>query len=862
MASAANAIFEREILDLRLTGALLEAFNDWTQASIDALLAGMPDRSTEQIRDLLKSATPDSANDTIDQYFDRLDVFKEVKEVLAKVKELGEARRMSEAETRRLMRTAVAVDKGVFVPLPQQALAQASSRVPQLVPAPHLNIPDHPAMLAPDIPFAQTGVTYKSQLERVGRTVATAVHGRTARALAEQTGQDLRWVTMGDHRVRSSHRAAQGQTVPYDEWFQVGGIPMEFPGDPSAPEDETINCRCVLTLVAPPDRRFVQSITARQVEHALAAAAKPDPEDLPEPLFDIEEGEGERQRWETHAEHEARTNPSLTAAAPNQARAPKGTAIGGQWIDTPGGTLADIQRSAAAGASVSVDVGGATYTGTAAPQHGREADIRAHGYTTPTLYHSHGDPESTQAFQNAIQRAKDGNPYGASVYVYPTEDYRDMDLWLTADGTAGAALHGDDIVSVFNTGTNPANKGFVQHAMATAQAAGGTHADAFDTVLPKLYAQAGMTTVARVPWNDEYAPPDWDYDTFAKFNGGRPDVVFLKYDPQAWWGTYTPGQGQTVTDYDEGVALTASVESHVDGLVVPLLGPRLSNLLLADRGAAEEPLHEIVPVLLRPSHPDTLQPEPGSNPGSEFAPTQARAPKGTDIGGQWVDTPGGLLKGIGVRENLTLGFAPAPALSHARDVAKSKAAALPTPTDADRAAAAERHAKSKRHGGDDRPGSQRRKQLRQGMLDEYGDGTTCPCVNCGRTLDITTVSMDRIIPGADNGRYVPANLIPMDYDCNRARSDSDFSDMSSTWATNPSLPTGPVVPLGTTVHARVSGYGVDESGDLGGADDAPSLDGVPEWVDGPLVGQAVPGYYKHIVGGYDVDPASIEEVQP
>lgn len=62
------------------------------------------------------------------------------------------------------------------------------------------------------------------------------------------------------------------------------------------------------------------------------------------------------------------------------------------------------------------------------------------------------------------------------------------------------------------------------------------------------------------------------------------------------------------------------------------------------------------------------------------------------------------------------------------------------------------------------------------------------------------------------------------------------------------------------VRARVSGWGRDESGDLGGADDAPSLEGVPEWVEGPLEGQAVPGYFKHIVGGYDVDPEGMEQM--
>ena len=151
------------------------------------------------------------------------------------------------AATRDLMRSAVRVDRGQFVPLPTQTLAQTQVNVPALVPSGGRHLPEHPALLERDVPFAEVGHTYETRLERTARTMSTTVHGRLARIEAELTGQDLRWVTMGDHRVRSSHRAAQGQTVAYDTWFQVGGIPMEYPGDPAAPDDEVINCRCAVS---------------------------------------------------------------------------------------------------------------------------------------------------------------------------------------------------------------------------------------------------------------------------------------------------------------------------------------------------------------------------------------------------------------------------------------------------------------------------------------------------------------------------------------------------------------------------------------------------------------------------------------
>jgi HK97 family phage portal protein len=54
------------------------------------------------------------------------------------------------------------------------------------------------------------------------------------------------WVSMNDSEVRSSHRAAHGQEKPIEEPFEVGGALMMYPGDPTAPPEEVINCRCVI----------------------------------------------------------------------------------------------------------------------------------------------------------------------------------------------------------------------------------------------------------------------------------------------------------------------------------------------------------------------------------------------------------------------------------------------------------------------------------------------------------------------------------------------------------------------------------------------------------------------------------------
>jgi hypothetical protein len=54
------------------------------------------------------------------------------------------------------------------------------------------------------------------------------------------------WVTRKDAKVRAEHLLMQGKTVDVGDAFDVDGVKMRFPGDPSAPAHLTINCRCRL----------------------------------------------------------------------------------------------------------------------------------------------------------------------------------------------------------------------------------------------------------------------------------------------------------------------------------------------------------------------------------------------------------------------------------------------------------------------------------------------------------------------------------------------------------------------------------------------------------------------------------------
>jgi hypothetical protein len=193
---------------------------------------------------------------------------------------------------------------------------------------------------------------------------------------------------------------------------------------------------------------------------------------------------------------------------------------------------------------------GATIKTVYSPTEAERTKLEAEGATPLDLHEL--APGQGQFFHDKITEAKTSDKYGAAVFAYPAADYDGMRTFLTDDGKAGFALKSDgDIVSAFKHADSKAEK-LVSSILPLAIEQGGQRADAFDTVLPFLYAKAGMRTVARIPWNEQYAPEGWDKKTFEKYNGGEPDVVFLVVDKNT--PPYTPGTGKTVEDYDAGVA--------------------------------------------------------------------------------------------------------------------------------------------------------------------------------------------------------------------------------------------------------------------------------------------------------------------
>lgn len=113
--------------------------------------------------------------------------------------------------------------------------------------------------------------------ERIAQTESTRAWNAGALASAQAlTGPDRplvkQWLTRNDERVRQAHRDANGQLQLLDDPFDVGGVPMQYPGDPSAPADLTIQCRCIMRAATASATTAERTASMDQDEDLSAAA--------------------------------------------------------------------------------------------------------------------------------------------------------------------------------------------------------------------------------------------------------------------------------------------------------------------------------------------------------------------------------------------------------------------------------------------------------------------------------------------------------------------------------------------------------------------------------------------------------------
>lgn len=84
----------------------------------------------------------------------------------------------------------------------------------------------------------------------IAQTETSAAYGFARDEAMKAAGVPFKqWLTSGNENVRPSHHAAERQTVPLADAFDVGGVALMYPGDPAGPPEEIINCHCVQIAV-------------------------------------------------------------------------------------------------------------------------------------------------------------------------------------------------------------------------------------------------------------------------------------------------------------------------------------------------------------------------------------------------------------------------------------------------------------------------------------------------------------------------------------------------------------------------------------------------------------------------------------
>lgn len=91
--------------------------------------------------------------------------------------------------------------------------------------------------------------TVVARTESVGAVNAASMAAAAESSRTEGRPYDKEWLATVDDRTRPSHRAADGQRVPLTAPFDVGASQLQFPGDPTGPAEEVIQCRCTLLFM-------------------------------------------------------------------------------------------------------------------------------------------------------------------------------------------------------------------------------------------------------------------------------------------------------------------------------------------------------------------------------------------------------------------------------------------------------------------------------------------------------------------------------------------------------------------------------------------------------------------------------------
>ena len=148
-----------------------------------------------------------------------------------------------------------------------------------------------------------------------------------------------------------------------------------------------------------------------------------------------------------------------------------------------------------------------------------QATIERSGATPIELRDTTSDP---QLFSTALEEARQKNPHGLMVSGKTVEELSQPGTrtFMSADNMAGALVTADgDIEAVFKNPQSKAKQAATS-LLITAVENGGRKLDCYGEDLVYTYNGRGFEAVARIPFNEEYAPDGWTY--------GKKDVYVMK----------------------------------------------------------------------------------------------------------------------------------------------------------------------------------------------------------------------------------------------------------------------------------------------------------------------------------------------
>lgn len=123
---------------------------------------------------------------------------------------------------------------------------------------------------------------WRRRAQTIARTetnsLINAADLQAGRMEQQLTGEEMHkvFVATMDARTRSTHFAADGQRVPLDGKFTIGGYECDHPGDQHLPAHEAANCRCSLLLLDADEP--LPDETDRQTERERADGTRRDPQ--------------------------------------------------------------------------------------------------------------------------------------------------------------------------------------------------------------------------------------------------------------------------------------------------------------------------------------------------------------------------------------------------------------------------------------------------------------------------------------------------------------------------------------------------------------------------------------------------------